>query len=210
MDLDALTYLLSNPSADNWKRIVQIGTAARRESQEVLNLYYSILSKALPSWPKELERRVPETWAWHEKHVYENRLMEVDSYSTFILGICGDERLRLRDGRQGVRLERKFVGAARALTSERRIKVNTEGQADLAGALILEWFRSGQWRRLSVVLEVEIKKPGKGLREAQGKRQRAFDETGAIYLGPVLTVEEAVAQIVVCRDAAIRLVSGCD
>jgi hypothetical protein len=195
LDADQLLQWLQAPSVESWREIVIEGKRAVKQSRVQMAVFEMMLDRHLKEWPKELERVAP---AWPEswQRRYEHRVREVDTYGAFLAGICGDPRLKLHDGLQAVQLARKYVGAARDLYSEKRIKVNQAGEGDLGGTLTVEWRISGGWRRLARPLEVDVKKPEGRPEESQKLRQQALVMRGGLYLY-VRTVEEAVGLILV-------------
>jgi hypothetical protein len=113
-----LLYLLANPSNEAWKEIIETGKdlwkACRINKSNASfswAMYCTSVETAIKAWPPEIERLCPESWPKEFKEAVEHRVIETDTYEHYIAKICGDERLRLADGKtQAVWLERRFTG----------------------------------------------------------------------------------------------------
>lgn len=112
-----LEELLSQPSAESWRAIVEmgkevyehpraVGLAPWREWQE----YKEAVKKAVKRWPPEVERLCPASWPAGFRAAVEHRVRETDTYGHYLAKICGHPDLRLSDGSQAVWLERRYTG----------------------------------------------------------------------------------------------------
>lgn len=164
------------------------------------------LANQLPRWPKELSRNVPDGWPDAWRRVAEYKILEIDTYEMYAVGVCGDPRLRLRDGAQAVRLSRRFVGAARSIVSEQAMRIGKRGEADLSGGLTLELGLAPGFR-LEVSLELEVKSADGKQSADQEQRERALKRRGAIYL-VARTIEEAVVGIAASRDKILSQITA--
>jgi hypothetical protein len=106
-----LEELLSQPSAESWHLIVEMGkrvlkTAATEEAK----LAFARAVAAVERWPPEIERLCPASWPADFRAAVEHRVRETDTYEHYIAKICGHPDLRLSDGSQAVWLERRYTG----------------------------------------------------------------------------------------------------
>ncbi len=117
--MSRLEELLSSPSPESWREIVELGKAALKESRRSApdcnhmpwHVFSELLVAAIKNWPPEIERLCPESWPSVFREAVEHRVIETDTYEHYVAKICGDPRLRLSDGKtQAVWLERRFTG----------------------------------------------------------------------------------------------------
>ncbi len=119
--------------------------------------------------------------------VIEYKILEVHTYGIYVTRICGDARLRCRDGSQAVRLQARPDHYGRNMAGEVR-KLEEDGKLDLDGGMVLE---SPEGRRLEVIVELDVKMYTGREEEDQIKRVAAIRGRGGVA-GFVYTVEEAV------------------
>ena len=116
-----LEELLSQPSAESWRAIVEMGKEAWRvrnkmgaQSPEVIakarHYFDTLTPEALKRWPPEIERLCPASWPADFRAAVEHRVRETDTYGHYLAKICGHPDLRLSDGSQAVWLERRYTG----------------------------------------------------------------------------------------------------
>lgn len=206
LDWATLTRALAEPSPESWFLIVRAGSALLRQEEEdavsrsMRVSFRRAIENRLPHWPRELARHVPTAWPEEWRKIAEYKILEIDTYEMYKIGVCGDRRLRLSDGTQAVRLERRFVGAARSIVSEQAMRIGRRGEADLSGGLVLEIGpRADPDDRLEVTLELEVKSASGDQSDDQEQRERALRRRGAVYL-VAWTIEEAVTKIAAARD----------
>lgn len=208
---------LNDPSPVSWREIVKAGNVLLKYQGPFQTAYRSsflqLLVDHLPNWPRELDRKCPATWPTDWRAVAEHRIKETDTYGLFMAGICGDKRLALHDGMQGIYLTRRIVGAARDFTGERMISVGQVGEADLQGGLTVEYVacRSpktascGDYEvhtaggkflfRLLIETAVEVKGPRGKSTDEQKLYAAAVRKRGGIAI-VTQTVDDAVKQLV--------------
>ena len=198
-----LNPLLANPSIENWKRIVIIGNRVLKAGEEeAVRLYLVKVANRLATWPTELTRAVPKHWplSWQQK--LGNTVREIQTYNTFILGICTHPMLQLSNGMQAVQLTRRFVGMSSSLAGN-LMSVGMAGEADLEGGLSVE-FKKGI---VEFKLEVEIKSAGAVLNAEQKQHKAAVQRRGRIYI-VAQTVETAVQHILIERTRVLAVLSS--
>ncbi len=106
-----LEELLSQPSAESWREIIEIGRRASRSPRTAdMPLFMLALEKAVKHWPPEIERLCPASWPADFRAAVEHRVRETDTYGHYLAKICGHPDLRLSDGSQAVWLERRYTG----------------------------------------------------------------------------------------------------
>lgn len=116
-----LEELLSQPSAESWRAIVEMGKEAWRvrnkmgaQAPEVVakarHYFDTLTAEALKRWPPEIERLCPASWPADFRAAVEHRVRETDTYGHYLAKICGHPDLRLSDGSQAVWLERRYTG----------------------------------------------------------------------------------------------------
>lgn len=119
-----LEELLSQPSAESWRAIVEMGKLARKNpgppdpltlpellaSNSLWGLFCRTILAALKRWPPEIERLCPASWPADFRAAVEHQVRETDTYGHYLAKICGHPDLRLSDGSQAVWLERRFTG----------------------------------------------------------------------------------------------------
>lgn len=116
-----LEELLSQPSAESWRAIVEMGKEAWRvrnkmgaQAPEVLagarHYFETMTSEAFKRWPPEIERLCPASWPADFRAAVEHRVRETDTYGHYLAKLCGHPDLRLSDGSQAVWLERRYTG----------------------------------------------------------------------------------------------------
>lgn len=106
-----LEELLSQPSAESWRTIVEHGKAAYRSKDRVMwDHFTQKLVPALKRWPPEIERLCPASWPADFRAAVEHRVRETDTYGHYLAKICGHPDLKLSDGSQAVWLERRYTG----------------------------------------------------------------------------------------------------
>ena len=106
-----LEELLSQPSAESWREIIEIGRRASRSPRTAdMPLFMLALEKAVTRWPPEVERLCPASWPADFRAAVEHRVRETDTYGHYLAKICGHPDLRLSDGSQAVWLERRYTG----------------------------------------------------------------------------------------------------
>lgn len=123
--MSSLNELLSSPSIENWKAIVEIGKRAWRVRQrltkgmhavdtaddlDAARAFFDLSDESFKHWPPEIERVCPAGWPEEFKAAVEHRVRETDTYGHYMAKICGHPDLRLADGSQAVWLERRFTG----------------------------------------------------------------------------------------------------
>ena len=106
-----LEELLSQPSAESWREIIEIGRRASRSPRTAdMPLFMLALEKAVKHWPPEIERLCPASWPADFRAAVEHRVRETDTYGHYLAKICGHPDLKLSDGSQAVWLERRYTG----------------------------------------------------------------------------------------------------
>lgn len=112
-----LEELLSQPSAESWRTIVEhiklYRFAIQHKRPDAITEWPSFqdkLLKALKRWPPEIERLCPASWPADFRAAVEHRVRETDTYGHYLAKICGHPDLRLSDGSQAVWLERRYTG----------------------------------------------------------------------------------------------------
>ena len=106
-----LEELLSQPSAESWREIIEIGRRASRSPRTAdMPLFMLALEKAVKRWPPEIDRLCPASWPADFRAAVEHRVRETDTYGHYLAKICGHPDLCLSDGGQAVWLERRYTG----------------------------------------------------------------------------------------------------
>lgn len=106
-----LEGLLSQPSAESWRAIVELGKEARKNQNPLeWGVYTEALCREVRRWPPEIERLCPASWPADFRAAVEHRVREMDTYGHYLAKICGHPDLRLNDGSQAVWLERRYTG----------------------------------------------------------------------------------------------------
>lgn len=204
---DVLRRALDVPGKTGWTTIVSTGSSLllRDDALAVSDRQYFLaqLVRAMPRWPRELDRKVPEAWPATWRALAEHRVRETTQYARWERLICADVRLRLPNGHQGVRLRRRFVGAAVSLRGGRRMKIGEKGEPDLQGDLALSLPRTVLW----VSLAIEVKTPTGSLSPEQRERLRGSELTGRLHL-VCYTIEQAIVTLVAERQRLTLLITG--
>lgn len=195
--VEFLPYL-ADPSPESWRAICRLmsdGCSREQHKEDV-----SALARELHSWPPEIERPAPRGVAvnWPGWNLC-RRVKETDIYGYYLLAAG---KILLSDGTPAVRLQRAFTGSLQG-PGGKAFRLGVEGQGDLVGSLCVEWPKvddeydqaltaySKGWSghpgepkpcRISVPLEVEVKRDGERLRPAQEVRRDALRARGEIYL----------------------------
>lgn len=105
-----LEELISQPSAESWRLIVEMGKPSFRVGGAEWRMYEDILKLGLRKWPPEVERLCPASWPAVFRAAVEHRVRETDTYGHYLAKICGHPDLKLSDGSQAVWLERRYTG----------------------------------------------------------------------------------------------------
>lgn len=118
----SLEELLSQPSAESWRAIVEMGRYISKSNKyriDTLNSTYveppwqvfmAKVQEHVKRWPPEIERLCPASWPADFRTAVEHRVRETDTYGHYLAKICGHPDLRLSDGSQAVWLERRYTG----------------------------------------------------------------------------------------------------
>ena len=105
-----LEELLSQPSAESWRAIVEMAKSSLRMGGAEWRMFEDVLKIGLRKWPPEIERLCPASWPADFRAAVEHRVRETDTYGHYLAKICGHPDLRLSDGSQAVWLERRYTG----------------------------------------------------------------------------------------------------
>ena len=117
-----LEELLSQPSAESWRAIVEMGKKILRSfagaatphalhsDKERKEIFIKGVQVGLKRWPPEIERLCPASWPADFRAAVEHRVRETDTYGHYLAKICGHSDLKLSDGSQAVWLERRYTG----------------------------------------------------------------------------------------------------
>lgn len=106
-----LEELLSQPSAESWRAIVEMGKLARKHEEPFdWEVFAEKVHTSVKRWPPEVERLCPASWPADFRAAVEHRVRETDTYGHYLAKICGHPDLKLSDGSQAVWLERRFTG----------------------------------------------------------------------------------------------------
>ena len=106
-----LEELLSQPSAESWRAIVEMGKEARRSPEPFdWEAFAENVHSGVQRWPPEIERLCPASWPTDFRAAVEHRVRETDTYGHYLAKICGHPDLKLSDGSQAVWLERRYTG----------------------------------------------------------------------------------------------------
>lgn len=106
-----LEELLSQPSTESWRAIVELGKEARQHQNPLeWGVYTEELCRTVRRWPPKIERLCPASWPADFRAVVEHRVRETDTYGHYLAKICGHPDLKLSDGSQAVWLERRYTG----------------------------------------------------------------------------------------------------
>ncbi len=106
-----LEELLSQPSVESWRAIIEMGKVARRQAEPFdWEAFADKVHTSVKRWPPEIERLCPVSWPADFRAVVEHRVRETDTYGHYLAKICGHPDLKLSDGSQAVWLERRFTG----------------------------------------------------------------------------------------------------
>lgn len=203
---DELRDALATPCATSWSVVVGTGNRLLRREGPLAEAerwdFLAALRTRLRSWPPELCRKCPPDWPEAWRKVAERAVREVDTYGRYVDGVGADPRLRRANGRQAVKLRRRFVGAVQTLGG-RRMKVGEPGEPDLQGRMVLD-LPGGV---LAVSVAVEVKEPGGSLEPVQETWRDVALDDGVLWIC-VTTVEEAVLLLVEARRALTRRFGG--
>ena len=107
-----LEELLSQPSAESWRAIVEMGKQQLKngaDKEAKYNFARDVIA-AVKRWPPEVERLCPASWPADFRAAVEHRVRETDTYGHYLAKICGHPDLKLSDGSQAVWLERRYTG----------------------------------------------------------------------------------------------------
>ena len=107
-----LEELLSQPSAESWRAIVEMGkrfSSTAKSTNEWFD-FEDRIKKGVKRWPPEIERLCPASWPADFRAAVEHRVRETDTYGHYLAKLCGHPDLRLSDGSQAVWLERRYTG----------------------------------------------------------------------------------------------------
>ena len=106
-----LEELLSQPSAESWRAIVELGKTARKQDEPFdWEAFAEKVHTSVKRWPPEIERLCPASWPADFRAAVEHRVRETDTYGHYLAKICGHPDLKLSDGSQAVWLERRYTG----------------------------------------------------------------------------------------------------
>jgi hypothetical protein len=214
---DAYYTHLADPGPESWRAICRL-LSDKRIPASTLVAEAKELKRELAAWPPEVERPKPDRWPTvgatpDERELAEARaalcrvVREVDLYDHYIRAAREAPALRLRDGTPAVRLQRQFTGALQGLHGK-RLRIGKRGSGDLSGSICVEWAVGGDWRRLSVACEVEVKRAAEEQREEQVERENALRRRGEVYVLARRT-DEMVRALVAERGRLTSLVLGC-
>lgn len=204
--VDEVRRILDVASAEAWIELIPLvsailrdeGVPAQIERPRVL----ALLKSKLPKWPPELDRQVPKWWPAAFKAIAEKRVGETTTYGRYEAQVASDPRLRNSDGTQAVELVRRFVGTARAISSNNVMRVGVKGEPDLSGGMTLEL----PWGRLEVRIYIEVKTPTGKMKPDQELSRKVAERRGGIHF-VVRTVEECVTALVTERNRLTELLS---
>lgn len=115
-----LEELLSQPSAESWRLIVEMGKRVLKEKYVSTGAPFTFMDKlkeGLKRWPPEIERLCPASWPADFRTAVEHKVRETDTYGHYLAKICGHPDLKLSDGSQAVWLERRFTGGVVELST---------------------------------------------------------------------------------------------
>ena len=106
-----LEELLSQPSIESWRAIVELGKTARKQDEPFdWEAFAEKVHTSVKRWPPEIERLCPASWPADFRVAVEHRVRETDTYGHYLAKICGHPDLKLSDGSQAVWLERRYTG----------------------------------------------------------------------------------------------------
>lgn len=108
-----LEELLSQPSAESWRLIVEMGKRVLKDKYVSTGAPFTFmdrLKEGVKRWPPEIERLCPTSWPADFRAAVEHQVRETDTYGHYLAKICGHPDLRLSDGSQAVWLERRYTG----------------------------------------------------------------------------------------------------
>ena len=213
----AFLPLLADPSPESWREIVKTlddamdcGDFAQVDADAVG------LLRELRMWPAEIERPLPKRWAQVPGESgralckLARAVRETDLYPLYVEAAAKAPELRLHDGTPAVRLQRAFTGALQG-PGGKGFRLGTVGQGDLIGSLCVEWpcyadadQHECSWCRLSVPLEVEVKRDAGKMRPEQEQRRDALWRRGEIYI-TVTRVAQMVKLLAAERDRILEM-----
>lgn len=198
--------ILDAPSAEAWGDLVKRVSAVLRDAGVPASIerprVLSLLKSKLAKWPPELDRQVPSWWPKPFRAAAERRVGETTTYGRYEAEVAADPRLRNSDGTQAVQIIRRFVGSARAMSSNNVMRIGVKGEPDLSGGMTLE-LPSG---RLEVRIYVEVKTLSGKLKPDQELSQEVARRRGGIHV-VVRTVEECVTALIAERKRLTELLS---
>ena len=212
---DAYYAHLADPGPDSWRAICRL-LSDKKVPASTLAAEARELRAELAAWPPEIERPAHSSWGvagggttCPDGDLRSARLAlcrtvrEIDLYEHYIRAAREAPALRLRDGTPAVRLQRQFTGALQG-SHGKRLRIGKRGNGDLSGSICVEWAAGGDWRRISIACEVEVKRAAEEQREEQAEREAALLRRGEVYL-LVRRTDEMVRLLVAERARLIAM-----
>ena len=218
--LAQLTTLLADPCPVNWLAAARILDELHKNRAPDLAPAIATVRKCIQKWHPDARKCVPRPPLEHWRRAScaadvgqvqsHDALLdlcllvrETHTYRYFETWIPNDPALLWqadgvwgRKGSQQVHIVRAFSGSARAVKTDRWLKIGEPGQGDLAGWFSL-WLPP--YGVVAVKLEVEIKTPTGRLSAKQRDRRTELARVGGVYLC-VKSVKSAVMQLVKVRE----------
>ena len=193
----ALAELLASkrPDGDTWADVVKLLDTHVMSQSDI-----DAIRRRLADWPREVPRPAPKTWVKSSSVTGASLLLRQHAqllslcldvkedeqlYHHYITEICGNPRLRLRDGSPAVNLWRQPRGVVTLQGgSQVTLGAGQPGLADVGGTMTVEWEHWDQGyvthRRTNLYIEIEIKIDQKIpplAREYRGTSKRVLTQT---------------------------------